>query len=95
MTGEPTHTTLVERMVPGLLFSSECPPQLSITEIPRSGHYVSFSAVFSPLHSLTNEEHYEKDLCSQSSHNENSDNFVGKSSHTVLPRINTLHCQQK
>ena len=35
MTGEAVHTTLEERMVPGLLFTSECVPQLSITEIAK------------------------------------------------------------
>ena len=36
MTGEPTHTALKwKEMVPDLLFSSECQPQLSITEICR------------------------------------------------------------
>ena len=32
MTDEPAHNALEEKMVPGLLFSSECAPQLSITK---------------------------------------------------------------
>ena len=35
MTGEPAHSTLEERMSPGLLFSSDCVSQLSITEITK------------------------------------------------------------
>ena len=36
MSGAPSHTALVERVAPGLLFSSEHTLQLSITEIPYS-----------------------------------------------------------
>ena len=64
MTGKPMHTVLEGRMVPGLLFSSQCMSQLSVTENSSA----SFSAMFIPLPSVTNEEH-KKELCNQSSHN--------------------------
>ena len=44
----------------------------SITEICKVAIMLC-SPRFNPLHSITNEEHYKKDLCNQSSHNrENS-----------------------
>ena len=45
--------------MPGLLFSSKRTPQLSITEIAKIDHYALFSAMFSLLLSIINEEHYE------------------------------------
>ena len=68
MTGEPVHATLEERMVSGLLFSSEDTFQLWITE--RAKWPLCF--VFSYVQPVKNEEHYEKDLCNQSSYNRNS-----------------------
>ena len=56
MTGEPAHTTSKENRVPELMFSSECVSQLSITDSKVNGHYASLSAMFSPLHSVTNEQ---------------------------------------
>ena len=60
MTGEPLHTTSKERMAPELMFSSEHVPQLSITKQMKWLYFASFSAVFSPLHSITSKEHYNK-----------------------------------
>ena len=57
MTGEPTHTASKERMAPELMFLSEWhTPQLSNTALKCSGHYASLSAMFSPLHSATDEK---------------------------------------
>ena len=67
MTGEPAHTAPKERMVPDLMFSPELMPKLLITEKKRSDCYATFSAIFSLLHSNTNEEHYKMHLCEQSS----------------------------
>ena len=53
MTGEPTHTVLEERMAPSLLFSSECMPQLSITEIAKW----PLCFIFSYIQSVT--QHYK------------------------------------
>ena len=54
MTGEPVHTASKERMAPQLMLSSECVSQLSITDSKvKCDHYVSLSALFSPLHSAT------------------------------------------
>ena len=50
-TGEPTYTVLEERMVPGLLVSSECMPQLLITENSKV-------AISTMLPGIANEEHY-------------------------------------
>ena len=45
----------MERIAPGLLFSHECTPQISITEIAKWPlRFVS--AMFSLLHSITNEQ---------------------------------------
>ena len=33
MTGDPTHTASKEKMAPELMFSSECAPQLSVTDL--------------------------------------------------------------
>ena len=68
MTGEPAHTAPKERMVPDLMFSPKLMPKLLITEKKRSDCYATFSAIFSLLHSNTNEEHYKMHLCEQSSH---------------------------
>ena len=38
-------------------------------------HYASLSAMFNPLHSSTNQELFEKHLCYQNSHYENTDDF--------------------
>ena len=54
MTGEPAHATLEERMVPGLLFSSEQTSQLSIIEIAKW----PLCFVFSYVQPVKNEEHY-------------------------------------
>ena len=52
MTGEPTHTT--SEMAPRA-------PAISIEK--RSIHYASLSAMFNPLHSILNQELFEKHLC--------------------------------
>ena len=49
MIGESTHTTLEERMVPGLLFSSECVPQQSVTEIVKWPLRLTFNYI-QPIH---------------------------------------------
>ena len=59
-------------MMPGLRFSSECLFQLLITE--SCGHHALFSAMFIPIHSITNKEQYEKHHCNQSSYYGNIDN---------------------
>ena len=59
MTGEPVHTTLEERMTPAYGFHLN-------TQIAKW----PLRFVFSLSYSVTNEEHYKKDLCNQSSHNE-------------------------
>ena len=56
MTGEYTYTASKERVMPELMFSSECMPQLSKTASKCSGHYASLSAMFRPLHSATDEK---------------------------------------
>ena len=53
MIGEPTYTALKGRMAPGF---NEHMPELQL------------SFVFSLLHSVTNEKHYEKCFYNQSSH---------------------------
>ena len=68
VTCEAVNTTLEERIMPGLLFLFKHAPHLSITQM-QCVHYASFSAMFSQLYSITNEEHYKKDLGNQSSHN--------------------------
>ena len=72
MTGEPTHTASKQRMVPELMFSSECAPQLSKTAQKCSGHYASLSAMFSPLHSATDKKTVEEVPLQQSSHHNNT-----------------------
>ena len=72
------------KSAPGLLFSSEHATQLSIIEIVKWPlWFVSATNMFSSLHSITNEEHYEKGLCNQSSHNGKPITKVGKSSHST------------
>ena len=55
-------------------------PQLSTTR----DHYSLFLAMFSPLHSVINKEHYEKDLCNQL-----RKALVGKPSHSTSYHILT------
>ena len=38
-------------------------------------HYAPLSAMLDPLHSITNQELFEKHLCNQSNHYENMDTF--------------------
>ena len=42
-------------------------------QLLRSGHYATFSVMFSPLHCVTSEEQYKKRLCNQSSHYKSTD----------------------
>ena len=61
-----------------------------------SGHYASFSAMFHPLHSTTNEEQYERHLCNQfvfvvEDTSDKRDSFSSHREINVL-QINTLHC---
>ena len=51
----PRYCIRMERMVAGLLFLSEYVPQLSITKTVK-WPYASLSDMFSPLHSVKNEE---------------------------------------
>jgi len=49
-------------------------------------HFPSLSAMFDLLHSSTNQEVFEKQLCNKSSHYENMDDFsLHKGSHHVQP----------
>ena len=57
MTGEPVHTVSKERMEPEVMFLTECATQISITDSKvKCPHYTLLSAMFSPLHSTTNDE---------------------------------------
>ena len=56
MTGDPAHTASKEIRVPKLMFLYEHMPQLPITDSKVNDHYASLSAMFSLLHSATNEE---------------------------------------
>ena len=54
MSGEPTHTA--SEMAP-------CAPAISISIWKWSIHYAALSAMFNPLHSILNQELFEKHLC--------------------------------
>ena len=62
MTDAPMLTTSKKRMVPELIFLSECAPQLSITWLEIGVVYALLLAMFSLLHSATNIEQYQKCL---------------------------------
>ena len=71
MTNEPAHTTLKKewhQKYHKSNFVSESVFQQSILRNGKGGgYYALFSATLRPLHSVTNEEQYEKCICNQSS----------------------------
>ena len=54
--------------------SSREPHSVSYVQ-PVTQHYASLSAMFNLLHSITNQELFEKHLCNQSNPYENADDF--------------------
>ena len=71
MTGEPTHTASKER-------NGAAHPSYQLLSEKWSIHYTSLLAMFNPLPSIMNQELFEKHLCNQSSHFENTDDFCYK-----------------
>ena len=68
MTGEPTHTASEEKVPHALAINCHLKNEVFII--------LSFSAMFNPLHSITNQELCEKHLCNQISHYEKYRQFL-------------------
>ena len=60
------HTVLEERVLPEIYFLLNACPNYQLLKY-QSGHYASIFSYVQPVTQC--EEHYEKDLCIQSSHN--------------------------
>ena len=88
MTGEPMHTT--SEMVP-------CVPA-TVERLKSEVSIMLFWQLCStrPLHSISNQELFEKHLCNQNSHYEKYGQFLlQREAITCYHQINTFCCQQR